>query len=430
MPLLGQSALKVERLTALLSRDLPSADILPSMLDLIVVGGGIVGLATAFRYSARFPGRSTLLIEKEDRLASHQSGHNSGVLHSGIYYPPGSLKARNCRRGKQLLEDFCRESGVSFETPGKLIIARDEGELPRLAELRDRGRGNGVQVEELDHDGIRRLEPQVGGVAGLHIPESGVVDYREVCGAFSERLEQAGGRILTGTKVHRIHQENGLVRLHITGGGEWIAKRVIVCGGLQSDRLAQHSNIDPGVRIVPFLGEYRSLKPEYAKRVTRLIYPVPDPRFPFLGVHLTPRIGGGVDCGPNALPTLSREGYSKLSINPRDALDTLGWPGFWRLAARQLPMAAREFWRSLTLEAFAKDLSRLLPGARADWLEKVPSGVRAQALDRRGELVDDFLTRRQGALLHLLNAPSPAATSCLSIAEDLLETPGFLSPGS
>lgn len=392
-----------------------------AMLDLIVVGGGIVGLGSAIRYSARHPGRSVLVLEKEEAFASHQTGHNSGVLHSGIYYEPGSLKARNCVRGKELMEAFCREHGVPFETRGKLIVATDPGELGRLGELRKRGRANGVKLIELDERELRSAEPAVRGVAAIEVPGTGIVDYSQVAQAFVRSLRAEGHELLGGQRIEELEVAGNSVRVTAAGGKSWTARQTLVCGGLQSDRLAKGSGAQLDLRIVPFLGEYRALKPEHSKLVKRLIYPVPDPRFPFLGVHLTPRMDGRIDCGPNALPAFAREGYAKLAFSPRDALANLTWPGFWRLARRQWPMARAELYRSLSSRAFARALQNLVPSVLADWFESAPSGVRAQAVDRHGSLIDDYAIRRQGPLLHLLNAPSPAATSCLAIGDHLVD---------
>lgn len=397
------------------------------MIDLVVVGGGLVGAATAHRYLERHPGRQVVLLEKESALGQHQSGHNSGVLHSGLYYVPGSLKARNCRAGKAAMEAFCSESGVPFERCGKLVVATREAELPRLAALEERAAINGVEVRRLGPAEIPKVEPASAGLAALHVPETGIVDYKRVLSTLGERVLDAGGEIRTGSEVLAARAVDGGVELDLRAAREPLrARRAILCGGLQSDRLARRSGLDPEVRIVPFLGEYRALRPSFRERIRGLIYPVPDPALPFLGVHLTRRIDGSVDCGPNALFAPAREGYRKARIDPRDLLDSLSWPGTWRLGARHLPLAAGELWRSLSLRAFAKELSRLCPELEASWLEDAPSGVRAQALDRQGQLVDDFTLRADGPLLHVVNAPSPAATSCLAIADHLLG----ISPGN
>lgn len=390
------------------------------MFDLAVIGGGIVGLATAFRYLRRFSGRSAVVLEKEERLAAHQSGRNSGVLHSGLYYPPGSLKAALCRTGKAGMEALCEELGVPWRRCGKLIVATEHDQLGRLAALAERARTNGVEVREVGPTGIRELEPHVRGLAGLHVPSTGVVDFRQVAEALGAEIRRLGGELRTGARVTGLEPRGDRLDLRLAGGEELAAARAITCGGLQADRLAGLSGGPAEVRIVPFLGEYFGLRPEFRTRVRALVYPVADPRFPFLGVHLTRRIDGRVDCGPSAVPTWSREGYSKTAFEARDAWSSLTWPGFWRLAGRHLPVAAGELRRSLSRAAFARSAARLLPELEADWLEPAPCGVRAQALDRSGRLVDDFLIEQRGPLLHVLNAPSPAATSSLAIAEHLL----------
>ena len=392
------------------------------MLDLVVVGGGLVGVATAYRFTRRLPGRDVLLLEKEPTLGQHQSGHNSGVLHSGLYYEPGSLKARNCVAGKAALEGFCAEAGVPFERCGKLVVATREAELGRLAALAQRARANGVEAHRLTAAELRRVEPAAGGLAALHVPGTGIVDYRRVLAALAEAVRGAGGELRCGAEVRRARVVGEGVEIDLEGAAAPLrARRAILCGGLQSDRLALRSGLEPGVRIVPFLGEYRALRPEYRERVRGLIYPVPDPALPFLGVHLTRRIDGGVDCGPNAVFAPAREGYAKAKLHLGDLAESLRWPGTWRLAARLAPLAAGELWRSWSTAAFARELARLCPELEADWLAPAPSGVRAQALDRAGRLVDDFTLLRDGPLLHVVNAPSPAATACLAIADQLLD---------
>jgi L-2-hydroxyglutarate oxidase len=392
------------------------------MLDLVVVGGGIVGLATAHRFLRRFPGRAVRVLEKEASPGGHQSGHNSGVLHSGLYYAPGSLKARNCVAGKAALEAFCREAGVPFERCGKLVVATREAELPRLAELERRAAANGVETRRLRREEIRAVEPEAGGLAALHVPGTGIVDYRRVVGALVEAVRDAGGEVRCGAEVRRATAAEGGVLVEVGGEREPLrAARAVLCGGLQSDRLARRSGLDPALRVVPFLGEYRALRPAFRERIRGLVYPVPDPALPFLGVHLTRRVDGGVDCGPNALLAPAREGYRKAAVDPRDLLESLAWPGTWRLGLRYARTGAAELWRSLSTAAFARDLARLCPALEADWLEPAPAGVRAQALARDGTLVDDFTVLEDGPLLHLVNAPSPAATSCLAIAGHLVD---------
>jgi L-2-hydroxyglutarate oxidase len=391
------------------------------MLDLVVVGGGILGAATAYRYGLRHPEHAVLLLEKEAVAAPHQSGHNSGVLHSGLIYAPGSAKARHCHRGKQWMEQFCQAFGIPFETCGKLILATRETELPRLVALRQRAIANGIEVHSLQGKDIQGIEPAAAGIAGLHVPSTGIVDYARVTRGLLEQLQANGGQVQFGREVFKIEEAAGSSWVHFNGGDSSVqARRVIVCAGLQADRLAERSGVTSGVRVVPFLGEYYSLKTEYQGHVRGLIYPVADPRFPFLGVHLTRRMDGGVDCGPNAIPTFHREGYSKSSFRAADAANMLSWPGTWRLGARYFRIAAAELHRSLSQRAFARDLARLCPALEAHWLELGPRGVRAQIVDRKGLLVDDFHLQRQGSNSYLLNAPSPAATSSLSLAEELL----------
>ncbi|MFT7484556.1 MAG: L-2-hydroxyglutarate oxidase [Candidatus Paceibacteria bacterium] len=392
------------------------------MLDFVVVGGGIVGAATAFQYLKRFPGHSAILLEKEPQIAQHQSGHNSGVMHSGLVYRPGSAKAALCREGKALLEEHCQELGIPFERCGKLIIATREDELPRLSALQDRAAANGVETRRLNARAIADVEPAARGLAALHVPETGIVDYKQVASSYLDCFQALGGELRTDSRVRCIREESGSVWIEFNGGASPLrARRVVTCAGLQADRLAEASGCETKVRVVPFLGEYLRMKAPHCDQVRGLIYPVADPRFPFLGVHFTRRIGGAVDCGPNALPTLAREGYSRTGFNARDFVDLVSWPGTWRLASRQMRTAAGEYWRSISKPAMAKELARLLPGVKADWLEPAPAGVRAQALDRSGKLVDDFVVHRSGNVVHLLNAPSPAATSSLAIAKLLIE---------
>ena len=412
-----------------MERILPTPGYPGPVLDLLVVGGGLVGLATAHRFLRRFPGRSVRILEKEPAPGGHQSGHNSGVLHSGLYYAPGSLKARNCVAGKAAMEALCSELGVPHERCGKLILATREEELPRLARLEERAAANGVEVHRLRPAEYRRLEPEAGGIAGLHVPATGIVDYRRVAAALAEVVRAEGGELTCGVEVRRARVEGDAVRVECEGPVQSLrARQAVVCGGLQADRLARRSGSDPGVRVVPFLGEYRALRTAHRDRIRGLIYPVPDPGLPFLGVHLTRRVDGGVDCGPNALLAPAREGYRKAALDPRDLLESLSWPGTWRLVLRHARTGASELWRSLSLEAFARDLARLCPALEPDWLEAAPAGVRAQALARDGTLVDDFTLLEDGPLLHLVNAPSPAATSCLAIGDHLVERLGAPGP--
>jgi L-2-hydroxyglutarate oxidase len=387
--------------------------------DLVVVGGGIVGLASAWRYAERHPGRRVVVLEKEATLASHQTGRNSGVVHSGIYYKPGSAKARHCRAGKAALEQFCRDHGVALELCGKVVVAVDASELPRLDKIHARALANGVACERLDAAGLRAIEPHAAGVAALHVRETGIVDYLGVCAALARRIEAGGGAVQLGARVTELRADAARVVIASTRG-EWRAERLVNCAGLHSDRVAELSGARRAARIVPFRGEYYALRHEAQSLVRHLIYPVPDPAFPFLGVHFTRMIGGGVECGPNAVLALAREGYRWTDVSLSDMWDTFAFRGFQRFAARHWRMGLAEVRRSLSKAAFVRALQRLLPALRAEQLEPAPSGVRAQALLDSGELVDDFLIQRVGACVHVLNAPSPAATACLAIADQIV----------
>jgi L-2-hydroxyglutarate oxidase len=378
--------------------------------DVAVVGGGLVGLATAMALSERGErGLQVAVLEAEDRLASHQSGHNSGVIHSGLYYKPGSLKARLCVEGARALYRFCEEEGVAHQRCGKLVLATEEEELPRLEELERRGKANGIAgLRRLRAEEIQEIEPRAVGIAGLHVPETGIVDYQGVARGYGRRIEAKGGQVLTGARVTAVRREGG------DPGG-----LVVNCAGLQSDRVARLCGAEPDVRIVPFRGEYYEAVPERRDLVRALIYPVPDPSFPFLGVHLTRMIGGGLEAGPNAVLALKREGYRWRDVSIRDSLDTAGWPGFWKLAGRFWKVGAYEVWRSLAKSAFVKDLQRLVPDIRSADLHRSGAGVRAQALDRHGVPLDDFRIVETERAVHVLNAPSPGATASIAIGREV-----------
>jgi (S)-2-hydroxyglutarate dehydrogenase len=395
--------------------------------DVAIVGGGIVGLATAVEITSRRLGTRVLLFEKEDRVARHQTGHNSGVIHSGIYYKPGSLKALNCRRGKAMLEAFCREHGILFETCGKVVVATAPDELPRLEAIAERARANGVGCELIGPERLRALEPHAAGLRALHVPETGIVDYVAVCEALAGLVRARGGEIVTGTRVRRMESRGSEVVIE-TSGGEAVARGAVNCAGLYSDRVLAATGQPRPARIVPFRGEYYELVPEARGLVRNLIYPVPDPSFPFLGVHFTRGVHGGVECGPNAVLALAREGYRWRDVNLRDLADALGFPGFWRLAARHWRMGSGEVWRSFSKSAFTRALQRLVPDLSASHLRRAEAGVRAQALSADGALLDDFLIHTAGRVVHVLNAPSPAATSSLSIGRTVAEhADGFLA---
>jgi L-2-hydroxyglutarate oxidase LhgO len=390
--------------------------------DVVVVGGGIVGLAVAWQLQRRRPDLAVTVVEKEPRVARHQSSHNSGVLHAGIYYPPGSLKARLCRRGKQLVEDYARQRGIDVEHNGKLVVAVDERELPGLQRLEERARANGVPGLRLLRGGeLQEVEPAVTGVAALHSPSTGVVDFERVCEALARDVADAGGQVRTGWPVTGIELRDGRgVTVHGPRGS--VAARVAVaCAGLQSDRVAELTGGDRNLRVVPFRGSWYRLRGPAAERIRGSIYPVPDPRYPFLGVHLTRRIDGEVWVGPNAFLALARERYRRVAFAPRDAAATLAFPGFWRFAAKNLPAAVEEFTHDVSRRAYAAAVARYLPGITGDDLVRGPMGIRAQAMDRAGRMVDDFALDDQGAVLHVRNAPSPAATASLAIAEEIVE---------
>ncbi len=382
--------------------------------DLIVIGGGIVGLATAWRFSQRYPDHSITLLEKEGAVAEHQTGRNSGVLHSGIYYKPGSLKAINCRTGKIAMEEFCRDHGVPYDVCGKVIVAVDEKERPALERIHQRGIENGIDCEPIDVPRLKELEPHVAGIAALHVRSTGIVNYRKVCEKIAELLTAAGHRIVFKAEARAIHRD-GDRTIVSTLKDEFSGKWLVNCAGLHADRVARLAGVDPGCRVVPFRGEYFELKPSAQHLCRNLIYPVPDPAFPFLGVHFTRMIAGGVECGPNAVLAFAREGYSFGTLNIGDLVESLTYPGFLRLAAKHWQMGAMEMWRSLSKGAFVTALQRLMPEIKADDLLPAQPGVRAQAVAPDGQLVDDFLIRAADGMVHVLNAPSPAATSALNI---------------
>jgi L-2-hydroxyglutarate oxidase len=388
-----------------------------SRIHVAITGGGIVGLAAGLKLLERVPGLSVVVLEKESRIAAHQTGHNSGVIHSGLYYKPGSEKAKTCVEGRRLLVDFCEKHGVPYEICGKLVVATSESELPALVELERRAGENRLTgVRTLAPAEFRKIEPNAAGIRALHVPATGIVDYRAVAGKFAEMIAGAGGRVFTGMRVTALSSSESAVRI-VAGGEEIEAELAVNCGGLQSDRLARLDGADPGLRIVPFRGDYHRLVPSRAGLVKHLIYPVPDPRFPFLGVHFTRMIGGGAEAGPNAVPALAREGYTRTSFDLRDAWETFTYPGFWRLALRHMGMGLGEIHRAFSKRAFVKALQRLMPDLRAEDLETGGSGVRAQALLPDGRLEDDFRIATHGRVLHVLNAPSPAATASLAIGE-------------
>ncbi|MBM3977672.1 MAG: L-2-hydroxyglutarate oxidase [Planctomycetes bacterium] len=388
--------------------------------DLVVVGGGIVGLATAWRFGERRPGARVVVLEKEPSLAAHQTGRNSGVVHSGLYYAPGSRKASLCRAGKRALEEFCAAHAIRHERCGKVVVAVDADELPRLERIESRARANGVQVERIGPQRLRELEPNCAGLAALHVPETGIVDYHGVCETLARLVRARGGAVETAARVTGITERDGGVVVE-SARGEWRAPALVNCAGLHSDRVAELSGTRRAARIVPFRGEYYELVPEAERLVRNLIYPVPDPAFPFLGVHFTRMALGGVECGPNAVLALAREGYRWSDVSLPDLWDVLSFRGFRRFAARHWRMGLSEVHRSISKPAFVRALQRLLPAIRAEHLRPAVAGVRAQALLESGELVDDFLIQRGGRCVHVLNAPSPAATAGLAIGDAVVD---------
>ena len=384
--------------------------------DFAIIGGGIVGLATAHALLERHPDALVLLLDKEDGPARHQTGRNSGVIHSGIYYAPGSLKARLSKSGNASMVAFCEQHGLAYDICGKLIVATTPQELPQLAKLEKRGRENGLAVQRLDAAQVREVEPHVRALAGLRVPSTGIVSYAQVCEKLAELIGASGGELRYGTRVTALHPDARGYTLE-TGAGMFAAHFVINCAGLHSDRLARAAGADPKAQIVPFRGEYYELKRDRRHLVRHLIYPVPNPDFPFLGVHFTRMIDGSVHAGPNAVLAFAREGYRKSDVNWRDLGESLRYSGFQQLARRNLREGAAEMWRSFSRAAFVRSLQALIPEIRADDVIPSQAGVRAQALTPDGRLVDDFLIVEGQNALHVCNAPSPAATSSLEIGK-------------
>jgi len=399
-----------------------------SRYDVIIIGGGVVGLAVALEITRRLPALRLLLLEKEDRVARHQSGHNSGVIHSGVYYKPGSLKARLCVTGAAAMIDFCREHGIAHNVCGKVIVATQVEELPRLEELRRRGEANGlIGLRVIGPEELREIEPHAAGIQALVVPSTGVTDYAVVCEKYAELIAAAGGSILLSAPAKAIRRTSNEIVVE-TPRGAFATAALINCAGLHSDRISRMAGDDPGIVIVPFRGEYYDLIPERASLVRALIYPVPDPQFPFLGVHFTRRITGKVDAGPNAVLALAREGYRHTNVNLRDLASSLAFPGFWRMARKHWRNGMGEWHRSLSKAAFVRALQRLLPEIQDNDLVPGGSGVRAQALKPDGALVDDFQFVPSGKVLHVLNVPSPAATASLAIAQAIIDQAANLFP--
>jgi L-2-hydroxyglutarate oxidase len=388
------------------------------LYDIAIIGGGIVGCATAMALTSK-KDLSLVILEAEDRLAAHQTGNNSGVVHSGLYYKPGSLKARNCVIGREALYRFCSEFGIAHDRCGKVVVASHENELTRLDDLEERGRANGLQgMRRLAPEEIREYEPHVLGLRGLLVPDTGIVDYVQVTEKFADIAADRGGEILLNMRIRDCSIDNeGLILS--SAQNEIRCKHLINCAGLQSDRVAKMCGVNPGLQIVPFRGEYYRLVPEREHLVKNLIYPVPDPAFPFLGVHFTRMIHGGVEAGPNAVLAFKREGYKKTDISARDSLATFAFPGFLKLIGNFWRMGMGEMYRSYSKKAFVKALQRLIPELQAKDVYPEGAGVRAQALERSGALVDDFRIVEAAHMIHVLNAPSPAATAAITIGDHI-----------
>lgn len=399
----------------------------PQHFDLTVIGGGIVGLATAMEFAEKYPGLKLLLLEKEKELATHQTGHNSGVIHSGIYYRPGSIKAETCVTGRKALIGFCDREGIPYQLCGKVIVATCEEELPRLEELYRRGAANGVQgLEMIGPDRLKEIEPHANGIKALYAPSTGIIDFTRVAQAYARRIRGLGGEILTSQAARAIVPADGGLTVE-TSSAEFHSKFLINCAGLFSDRVARmvsgESSVEPetDLRIIPFRGEYYTIVPQRRSLVRGLIYPVPDPRFPFLGVHFTRTIHGDVEAGPNAVLALAREGYKKTDVNLAQALEIFSFKGFWSMARKYWRTGLGEMHRSFSRPAFVKALQRLLPDVRSEDLAPGGAGVRAQAVSAAGVLLDDFVIKQTKNAIHVLNAPSPGATSSLAIGKSIVE---------
>ncbi len=389
--------------------------------DVAIVGGGIIGLATAYQLTEMYPDKRVVVLEKEDGLAHHQTGHNSGVLHSGIYYRPGSLRAENCRSGKEAMQKFCAENGIAHEICGKVIVAIEEAELPALEKIYERGQANGVGCEMIDADRLNELEPHTAGIRAIHVPSAGIVNYGQVCECLARHVQERGGEVVTGAKVTGIHHGSSELTVQ-SPAVEVTAKYLVNCGGLQSDRVTKLGGVKPDVKILPFRGEYYELRPEAYHLCRNLIYPVPDPKFPFLGVHFTRMIDGTVECGPNAVLAFAREGYRRRDVNLYDLFESLTYSGFLRLALKYWRTGVGEMWRSISKAAFLRALQRLIPEIQNDDIYAAPAGVRAQAVSPDGTIVDDFMIQTHERIVNVGNAPSPAATSSLNVGKLVVES--------
>lgn len=386
--------------------------------EIAIIGGGIVGTATALKLLEK-KNYSIIILEAENKLAAHQTGNNSGVIHSGLYYKPGSMKALNCASGRDMMYHFCEEHNIKHDKCGKVVVATSESEIPALNLLDERGVANGLKgLKRLSKDELKEYEPHVSGIAGLLVPQTGIVDYKDVVGKYAELIISKGGTIKTNSKVNTVRVLNSKITL-ITNDDEFNVKLVVNCAGLQSDRVAKLFGVNPNLKIIPFRGEYYKLKKEKEYLVKNLIYPVPDPQYPFLGVHFTRMIKGGIEAGPNAVLAFKREGYKKTDFSFRDILEMKLYPGFWKMAMKHYKMGIGEFRRSFSKKLFVESLQKLIPEIQYDDVYPEGAGVRAQALEPDGKLVDDFRIVEAKQMIHVLNAPSPAATASLSIGEKI-----------
>lgn len=401
---------------------------LPSAHDFVVVGGGIVGMATAWQLQKTFPDKSVLVLEKEPGLAMHQTGRNSGVIHAGVYYTPGSLKARFCRLGNQATKSFCREHGIPFDECGKLVVATDSLELERMQALIERCARNGISIEVLDQSELQRREPNITGIGAIFVPSTGIVDFARVCSRMGDLVRENGGLLQFGCKVKRLVESDDTVTLTTTEG-DFTAKYVIACTGLQSDRMARMAGMNPGFRVVPFRGEYYRLGEQHNDIVKHLIYPVPDPGLPFLGVHLTRMIDGSVTVGPNAVISFKREGYRSIDFSITDTVEMLTYFGTIRALSQHFLAGMSELKDSMFKAGYLKRVQKYCPKLRRGDLLEYPPGVRAQAVSSSGELIDDFLFMNTARCLVVCNAPSPAATSAIPIGEHIVQKLGELIAG-
>jgi (S)-2-hydroxyglutarate dehydrogenase len=382
--------------------------------DLIILGGGIVGLATAYRFLERFPGKKVAVLEKEDAVAKHQTGRNSGVLHSGVYYRPGSLRALNCRTGKAAMEEFCQREGIPFDLCGKVIVAVEDRERPLLEKTLRHGQANGVHCEMIDQARLKEIEPHCAGIAAVHVPEAGIVDYAQVAQRLADILTERGSRVVTRARATSIRRDTDRAVVETTAG-EFAGEQIVNCTGLFSDRVTRLSGVPPSTRILPFRGEFYTLRPQAHHLVRGLIYPTADPNFPFLGVHFTKLIHGGYECGPNAVLAWAREGYHRTDVNARDMIEWMMYIGFWRMALRHWRLGIDELYRSWSKPAFVRALQRLVPEVKSEDLDEAPAGVRAQAVSSQGAILDDWVIDETDRVINVENAPSPAATAALNI---------------